>query len=150
MTVDWNAVSALANSVMAFGVIFVLWQLRLTKNIAQLQFEDGLAREYRELASRIPTKAFLGASLSELQYKEAFDEFFRYIDLTNEQISLRERGRISKKVWVYWCSGIQANFHLPSFARAWAEVKARTQSFQELRRLESEGFASDPRAWRGV
>lgn len=148
--IDWNAVSAVANVFTALGLVFALWQVRTTKNIAQLQFEDGLAREYRELASRIPTKAFLNVNLSDAQYKEAFDEFYRYVDLSNEQVSLRQRGRIGEQVWGSWRAGIEGNLGLPAFARAWEEIKSRTESFRELRRLEREGFKSDPKRWKGA
>ncbi len=142
---EW--VSAVASTVAAVGVIFAFGQLRVSKNIAQLQFEDGLAKEYRELASQIPTKALLGSELSDEEYQASFDEFFRYVDLSNEQVSLRQRGRISNTVWQYWLAGIQANLGLPSFKSAWAEIQSKCNSFQELRRLEAEGFKFDPRSW---
>lgn len=97
ITSEW--VSAVASTVTAVGVIFAFGQLHFSRNIAQLQFEDSLAKEYRELASRIPTKALLGAELTETEYASAFDAFFRYVDLSNEQVSLRQRGRISLIVW---------------------------------------------------
>lgn len=145
ITAEW--VSAAASIVGAIGVISALWQLRISKVIAQLQFEDGLAKEYRELASRIPTTALLGQKLSEEEYKQAFDEFYRYVDLSNEQVSLRQRNRIGKTVWQHWCSGIKANLELPSFKRAWEEIQEQSISFQELRRLETERFICDPKYW---
>ncbi|WP_143599107.1 hypothetical protein [Variovorax boronicumulans] len=148
ITPEW--VSAVASTVAAVGVIFAFSQLRVSKNIAQLQFEDGLAKEYRELASRIPTKALLGKPLSEDEYEKSFDEFYRYVDLSNEQVSLRKRGRIGEGVWQYWCLGIQANLALPSFKRAWSEIQGQCESFQELRRLEAEGFKHDPNRWQGA
>lgn len=145
ITPEW--VSAAASIVAAVGVACAFVQLRVSKDIAQLQFEDGLAKEYRDLASRIPTKALLGQLLSEDEYQAAFDEFYRYMDLSNEQVSLRQRGRISSNVWAFWCSGIQANLALPSFRRAWSEVQRQSMSFGELRRLEREQFARDPNMW---
>lgn len=145
-TPEW--LSALASTAAAVGVIFAFFQLRLSKDIAQLQFEDGLAKEYRELASRIPTKALLGKELYEEEYQASFDEFYRYVDLSNEQVSLRERGRIGDAVWKSWCSGIKANLSLPSFNRAWTEIKEQSNSFHELRRLEQEGFRMDPKCWK--
>ena len=147
MTITPEWVSAVASTVAAVGVIFAFSQLRVSKNIAQLQFEDGLAKEYRDLASRIPTKALLGAELSEAEYQSSFDELFRYVDLSNEQVSLRQRGRISLVVWQYWSAGIQANLELPPFKRAWSEIQSKCASFQELRRLQTEGFKRDPRIW---
>ena len=107
ITPEW--ISAAASSVTAIGLIFAFWQLRVTKVIAQLQFEDGLAKEYRELANKIPTNALLGQDLDEEGYRKTFDEFYRYIDLSNEQVSLRQRGRIGPSVWKYWSVGIQTN-----------------------------------------
>lgn len=57
-TPEW--ISAVASVVAAVGVIFAFGQLRVSKNIAQLQFEDGLAKEYRDLASRIPYQSVAG------------------------------------------------------------------------------------------
>ncbi len=148
MTITPEWVSAVASTIAAVGVIFAFGQLRVAKNIAQLQFEDSLAKEYRELASRIPTKALLGDGLSEAEYQSSFDEFFRYVDLSNEQTSLRQRDRIGPIVWQYWSAGIQANLALPSFSRAWSEIQGKCDSFQELRRLQTEGFRYDPRTWK--
>ena len=145
ITAEW--VSAGASTIAAIGVIFAFSQLRISKNIAQLQFEDGLAKEYRELVSQIPTKALLGQKLSEDEYQNSFDELYRYVDLSNEQVSLRQRGRISEAVWISWCSGIKTNLALPSFNRAWLEIQKRCTSFQELRRLEAEGYKIDPKFW---
>jgi hypothetical protein len=141
-------VSAAATTIAAAGVWYARRQLRTSREIAQLQFEDALTKEYRELASCIPTKALLGEPLDDAEYQKAFDEFFRYMDLSNEQVSLRQRDRINAEVWAIWRDGIQANLSLPAFQRAWAEVKARSTSFNELRRLESERFSTDPKEWK--
>lgn len=144
---NWEIISAISNVVMAVGVFLAFGQLLVTKKIAQLQFEDGLAKEYRDLAAKIPTKVFYGVNLSEEQFEMTRDEFFRYIDLCNEQVSLRAHGRVSLHVWKFWCDGIRCNLSLPAFARAWEEVKFRTDSFSELRNLELAGFDSDPYCW---
>ena len=146
ITPEW--VSAAASSVTAIGLIFAFWQLRVTKVIAQLQFEDGLAKEYRELASEIPTDALLGQELDEERYQATFDEFYRYIDLSHEQVSLRQRNRVSDEGWKNWSAGIQTNLSLPAFNRAWTEIQARSNSFQELRRLQSGKYVEDPRHWK--
>jgi len=146
-TIPWDAVSAIATSVAAIGVLFAFWQIWVTRSIAQLQFEDALAREYRDLCTTIPAEVFLRGELTDDQYRKTFDEFYRYIDLSNEQVSLRKRGRISRAVWDSWCAGIQYNLALPAFSKAWGEVKARTPSFQELRDLEALSFKGDPKCW---
>ena len=146
VTPDW--VSAVATSVTAAGVVLAFAQLKIARNIAQSQFEDGLSKEYRELANRIPTKALLGAALTDKEYECTFDELFRYLDLSNEQVSLRQRGRVGLLVWQQWRSGIQSNLTLPAFERAWLEVQAKSNSFVELRRLQREGYKLDPRLWK--
>lgn len=145
VTPEW--ISALASVVAAGGVFLAYGQLKISKNIAQLEFEDGLSKEYRELASNIPTKALLGIDLTEEEFQRSFDELYRYIDLTNEQVSLRQRNRVKKEAWLNWSSGIQSNLARPSFKRAWSEIKEKSNSFQELRRLESEDFKIDPKLW---
>ena len=142
---EW--VSAFAAVVSAIGVIFVWLQLISAKEIAQLQFEDGLDKEYRELASRIPTKALLGSRLSPKEYKAAFDELFRYFDLSNDQAILRKHSRISFEVWKNWCDGIKTNLDLSAFKRAWLDIQAKSSSFQELRMLEEEQFEIVPASW---
>lgn len=143
---DW--LPALASAVSAGGVVFAVVQLRLTKQISQKNFEDSLAKEYRELASRIPTKALLGSGLSPKEYKESFDELFRYIDLSNEQTLLRKNDRISDDTWASWRAGIQYNLSLPAFSRAWKEIKEKNrEQFEELKQLERRGFSSDPKSW---
>lgn len=142
-----ESISALAAVVSTLGVWFVWRQLQFQKTIAQLQFEDGLAKEYRELASRIPTKALLGSGLSPREYRDAFDELFRYIDLSNEQVLLRMSGRVGDSTWRNWNSGIKYNLSLPAFKRAWETVQTKNpEQFSELRTLVEKGFC-DPMRW---
>lgn len=142
-----SIVSALAAVAAAIGVWYARSQLAITQKIAQTQFEDSLSKEYRELANRIPPKALLGADLDDDEYGDAFDEIFRYIDLSNEQICLRKRGRIGKDVWLSWQEGIKTNLSLPAFKRGWTEIKEKSKSFAELRKLEKENFRTDPKEW---
>ncbi len=76
-------------AITAAGIIVAAWQLIVTKRQAVTTFEDTIAREYRELANRLPTDALLGEELCEEKYKRAFDEFYHYFDLSNEQVFLR-------------------------------------------------------------
>jgi aminopeptidase N len=142
-----SAISAIAACVAAAGVWYARHQLKTSREIAQLQFEDALGKEYRELAGELSKKALMGDLLSDTEYEEAFDELYRYVDLTNEQISLRVRGRITSEVWHNWLEGIEANLKLPAFSRAWTEIKTRSSGFEELRRLEREMFKIDPKYW---
>ena len=150
-SVEWrelpNWISALASVATATGLVLAYVQIRIGREIAQMQFEDAMSREYRELSSRLPTKAVLNEKLSDEEHDKALDEFIHYFDLSNEQIFLRQQGRVGKETWKNWCDGIQSNLNRPAFCRAWREVKARSNNFAELRRLEREGFSVDPADW---
>jgi hypothetical protein len=105
-----------------------------------------LTREYRELSRGIPVKAHLGEELTKEEFDAALSAIYQYIDLTNEQIFLRINGRIYKATWDNWVDGIQANFRRPAFKQAWAYIQEHSKgSFDELRRLEKDGFSGDPR-----
>ena len=49
----------------AIGVCLAAWQLWQAHRQSVTTFEDSFAREYRELAATLPTKALLGEPLSE-------------------------------------------------------------------------------------
>ena len=131
-----NILSALANMATAAAVMVAAWQLALSKRQAVTTFEDSLAKEYRDIAATLPVKALLGEGLSNPEYREKFDEFYRYFDLCNQQVFLRKSGRVSDKTWQFWHEGIASNLKRPAFAQAWAEIAARSNGdFSELRSL---------------
>jgi hypothetical protein len=128
--------TSLASIATAVAVIVAAWQLFLSRKQAITSFEDSLAKEYRELAARLPTKALLGETLDDKEYADHFDEMYHYIDLCNEQAFLWEAGRISAKTWQFWRDGIASNLKRPAFARAWSEIAARScGDFSELRAI---------------
>ena len=134
-----------------FGILVATRQLRITSQQALTTFEDSLAHEYRDLAARLPTKALLGEPLSQTEQQNAFDEFYHYFDLSNEQVFLRQIGRVSQSTWTYWRDGIKSNLGRPAFACAWDEINNRApKDFSELRRLIQEDFKQDPKKWNGT
>jgi len=62
-----------ASAATAFGVILAAWQLRLTKEQARIQFEDGLNAQYRECIRHLPVRAMLGEPLDDTQAKGSTD-----------------------------------------------------------------------------
>lgn len=77
------------------------------------------------------------------------DDFYHYIDLTNEQVFLRIQGRVTAATWRNWREGIEGHLSRPAFQRAWEEIKLRApESFTELRRLCASDFREDPKSWR--
>ena len=104
-------VNATASVATAVGVIVASWQIILTKQQARTQFEDELVNQYREIIRCIPVEALLGKTLMGAQQSSARDAIYRYIDLSNQQIFLRQHGRASKKTWENWQDGIESHLN---------------------------------------
>lgn len=131
-----ETLSPLANIATAAAVIVAAWQLVLSLRQSVTNFEDSFAKEYRDLASKLPTKALLGEPLTDKEYAKCFDEMYHYFDLCNQQAFLRKAGRISDKTWTFWHDGMASNLKRSAFKRAWAEIAARANGdFSELREL---------------
>lgn len=140
--------SVLSSAATAIGIFIAAAQVWFSRAQAVSQFEDGVGKEYRDLASDLPVEALLGEDLSDEDHQNSLDEFYHYFDLSNEQIFLRQCGRITLRTWTMWCAGIRSNMRRPAFARAWEEVKRRSNGdFDELRRLEEGQYKGDPREW---
>ena len=140
-------VSAVGSLATAIGVLLTWQQLRHARRQSQTSFEDALAREYREIALRLPLGALLWEEI-DLQGPDVLKQFYHYFDLSNEQVFLRQNRRVSKPTWISWSGGIQSNLARPAFQKAWAEIKERSRTdFQELRRLEKSAFREDPVSW---
>ena len=88
-----QAVGALATAV---GVFLGWIQLKHHQKQLKTDFEDRLSQQYREAIADIPVEAMLGGTESELN-DAALTAFYRYFDLTNEQIFLKNAGRILRR-----------------------------------------------------
>ena len=142
-----SVATALGVIATAIGIFYTRSWLKHTQLQGVTSFEDGLNREYRELTRAIHPNVLLddANNLTEEQYIASFPALYHYLDLCNEQVFLRQQGRISDATWMSWRDGIQSNLHRQAFARAWADVQDRSTNFTELRWLEQTQFAHDPR-----
>jgi len=144
----WNWLPLVANFATAIGVCVALFQQVRAKKHSIVQFEDSLTREYRSIIGRLPIGMLLGEDVPAAAVDEYLRTFYLYFDLTNEQIFLRRRERVSEATWRRWQQGIRAMMELPAFAKAWREIGMRAASrFQDVRRLEETEFDSDPLTW---
>lgn len=133
-----DQISMIGVLIAAFGLLGIIWQLSQQSAQARTTFEDSFDERYRQVIARIPTKALLGETLSEEEYRETFDEFYHYIDLCNEQAFLWKRRRIRRRTWLQWVDGIRGNFSRPAFQRAWLEISSKAEAdFSELRQVLS-------------
>ena len=130
----WSAIGSAATAV---TVAFTALQIALSRRHERTEFEDGLVKEYRELLAILPPEVLLQlpeADDPELVRKH-LPVYYRYFDLCNEQIFLRQKGRVRKDTWREWRSGIVENLERSGFRAAWALVEKQTDSFAELRAL---------------
>ena len=144
-----SATSLIADSAgiaTALGVAFAGLQLKQGRRQRQLQFEDGFARQYRELIKPGLEHPLL-SNLPKAERSAVSVTSFSYIDLCNEQVYLRMQGRVATETWREWAEGIASYFRSGQVPAAWLVVHAHLDDeFHELALfLASRG--SDPRTW---
>ncbi len=148
MTIQ-TILTAIPSVVTAFLVAIAVWQLCLTRKLAQSSFEDSLNKEYRSLAMEIPVDVLLGKKVSDDAFPRIREHIYNYIDLCNEQVFLRKKDRITTATWWEWAEGIRSNLEKPTFLRVWSEIKeASPEVFKELRQVEASEFRQDPKSWK--
>jgi hypothetical protein len=148
---DWlGIISAVASVATAAGVFIAGWQIRLAKRQAKTQFEDDLTKQYREIIKDIPTDALLGLEITTEELEKSRHAFYRYIDISNEEIFLRQQGRVSRETWWLWRDGIKSHLSKPAFRKAWEDIKVKaTDNFLELRQVEDHEYDIDPYRLKG-
>lgn len=130
-----TALGALATAVAVFVAYF---ELRSAQENSRTAFEDDLSREYRSIVGDLPAEAFYAKGDNFRPDEHARRAFYRYVDLSNEQLFLAERSRVSPKTADQWKDGIRGNLEkLPAFRRAWAEIADQVPKdfFEDLRKL---------------
>ena len=144
------SLSDLAALATSLGVVLVAAQLSFARKQARTALEDELSKEYRDIALALPPEAFFDpATGNDVQdFNADLPAYLRYIDLTNQQVFLRQQRRVSRRTWQLWRDGIYDNLaKRPTFAAAWLHLSERMRrSFHELRKLE-EDFDADPAWW---
>jgi hypothetical protein len=144
----WSSIPLVANVATAIGVCVALFQQVRAKRHSIVQFEDSLTREFRAIIGRLPVGALLGEDVATTIVEDHLRTFYLYFDLTNEQVFLRHRERVSEATWRTWQHGIHELMKLPAFAKAWKEIGSRAATrFQGFRRLEEKAFDWDPLTW---
>ncbi|MBU2883339.1 hypothetical protein KO525_14355 [Psychrosphaera sp. B3R10] len=150
MIIDWGVVSSAATAVgslvTALGVGFGAWQIKVGKEQAQATFEDSLDQQYRSLSMELPVSVLIGEPVEESDRNQVRELIYNYLDLSNEQVYLRAKGRISKHTWTSWSQGIKLHLAKPSFAEVYSEIKDKCD-FTYLNRLVASDFQSDPKSW---
>jgi hypothetical protein len=132
----FELVQTIASVATAIGVAIAAWQLYLTKQQTQSQFEDSFTEQYRRIAARLPLSALLGQPLDNAELKPSLRAFYEYFDLSNEQAFLAARGRLRPETWANWREGIEQHMARPAFEQAWQSLAPHLDgSFDALRLL---------------
>lgn len=130
----FEIVQTIASVATAVGVGIAGWQLRVTKQQAQTQFEDSLVAQYRRITANIPLDALLGRHLDPDALQASLRAFYNYFDLSNEQAFLAAANRLRASTWANWREGIEQHFRRVAFQQAWAALSpALDGSFDDLR-----------------
>ncbi len=147
---DWNVISSIATTVAAIatavGVGFAAWQIRLSKKQSQAEFEDGFDQQYRVLSMSLPVDVLIGKEISNSSVDEVRELIYNYLDLSNEQIYLRAKGRITRLTWMSWAAGIKQHMNRVGFKKIYNEVRSESH-FTYLDRVMDESFGTDPVDW---
>lgn len=150
MNFDWNAIGAISTAIgsiaTAVGVCFGAWQIHLTRKQSLTEFEDSLDQQYRSLSMGIPVEVLIGNELSDDKYPAVRELIYNYLDLSNEQIYLRSKGRISEHTWKSWSAGIREHLNRPVFQKVYREV-TEASGFSYLEKLVDAEFRDDPYKW---
>lgn len=131
-----ESIQAVASVATAIGVGIAAWQLAVTKQQAQSQFEDSFTEHYRRISAQLPLSALLGQPLDDAALKSSLRAFYEYFDLSNEQAFLAARRRLRPETWNNWREGIEQHLARPAFAQAWRTLAPDVDgSFDALRLL---------------
>ncbi len=127
-------VTDIGTSVTAVGVLAAVVQIRFNQRQARTTFEDSLAATYRQLIAELPVAVMLGKTLDPIDTEAALPTFYRYFDLCNEQVFLRETHRVSASTWAQWREGIATNVGRAAFLAAWRAIESDIPGeFREFR-----------------
>jgi len=132
----------------AIAVFIAAWQLWESRKLAESAFEDSFDEKYRQLAYSIPVDALLSKKVWVWKRNAAREGVYNYLDLSNEQVYLRMKKRVSYDRWIEWSKGIQQHLQRPFFQWVLQEVENDSfETFTYLERLISEEFKTDPAKW---
>jgi hypothetical protein len=155
---DWFAVGAIAQAVVALFVIIGVRNLRESRKLRIIAYEDRFEERYWNLMERLSLSALRGA-VQRPSPNNCRDEDVlvarSYFRLCETQLNVRAQGWITDATWRLWGQGITDRMHHYPFTVAWDEVVANPRANHLYRRLRQfvDG-GSDPcqlnwfRRWR--
>jgi hypothetical protein len=104
--------------------------------LAKTRLEDELTREYRALVAELPLACVVDDTPLEalVERDPGFDRdkilgiFYRYFDLSNQQLYLCMAKRITKGMAAEWQDGMRGLAEREAFGSAWRDINLRLES----------------------
>lgn len=135
-----STLSAIATTV---GVILVLLQLKQNDKTETTKFENEIISRFITISNEI-TFYVMYLNPKTDKFKELIDDklqgFYKYFDLTNQELFLMDDERISDETVEEWECGIIELMKLPSFQYAWERISSiiPDNSFTQMKRFIAE------------
>lgn len=132
----FNAITALATF---GGFIVVIYQLRQNSKLEQSKFEYDITKRFIDITNELKFDTIYLSKEKDSDFgkhiKNKLHEFYQYFDLTNQEIYLKNKNKITDETWDEWEEGIIYLLKRDSFMYAWELIdKTVTEAtFNELR-----------------
>lgn len=138
-----NAVAGIAT---ALAVAVAAGQIHTAKKQGVAAFEEALDEQYRAISLALPVDVLIGKMPKDHDKDKVRELIFNYLDLCNNEVYYRAKGRISSHTWMSWNTGMKSLLSMPAFQEVYVEVIEKT-GFTYLARLVEDNFKTDPIKW---
>lgn len=121
------------------ALVALIWQSIITRKQMRLNFFADYTKRYQEIILNFPeninTSEF-NFDLIKEDNKDLYTKTMRYMrtyfDLCSEEYFLNKDGKINKKVWAEWESGIKYTFSKKAFRDAWIIVNLDSKFYPDF------------------
>ena len=144
----WYGVAAIGQAVVALFVIIGVRNLRESRKLRIIGYEDRFEERYWNLMERLSMRALRGAVRHPPRRRCKESDLLvarSYFRLCETQLNVRAQGWITDATWKTWGQGITDRMHHYPFSVAWDEVVANPRAnhlYRQLRLFRDGG--SDP------
>ncbi len=117
------------------GLFFLCYQIFQLNNQLFIQNYIAYTERYQNIIKQFPENINQGTFILKQKnenYSSTMRAMRQYYDLCFEEFWLYKNKKISKKVWLLWCSGMRFAFSKSAFVSAWKIIKTDTQYSNEF------------------
>jgi uncharacterized membrane protein len=135
---NWFAVGGIAQAILALFVIIGVRNLRESRKLRIIAYEDRFEERYWNLMERLTLDALRGAVQHPTPRRCKDSDLLvarSYFRLCETQLNVRASGWITDDTWRNWGQGISDRMHHYPFTAAWDEVVSNPRANHLYRRL---------------